>query len=135
MPGSQAVAPLAASPPSPGWPSWRRVGRLAGAGTCCLEASSAAGSAASELLVMVGGWQPAEQKFPRTLVDRRTAADPGHPTQPTQPACKLFTTATNLLYYCLQEVVLKFTLCFSLVELVKDLRKVYRRRREAAGNL
>ena len=40
-----------------------------------------------------------------TLVDRRTSAT-------TQPD-KLFTTATNLLYYCLQEVILKFTLCFS----------------------
>ena len=40
-----------------------------------------------------------------TLVDPRTAAT-------TQPD-KLFTTATNLLYYCLQEVILKFTLCFS----------------------
>ena len=39
-----------------------------------------------------------------TLVDPRTAAT-------TQPD-KLFTTATNLLYYCLQEVILKFTLCF-----------------------
>ena len=111
LPGSQAVAPLAASPPSPGWPSWRRVGRLAGAGTCCLEASSAAGSAASELLVMVGGWQPAEQKFPRTLVDRRTAADPGHPTYATglqtfynrhQPTLLLFARSYIKVYTLFQ---------------------------------
>ena len=41
----------------------------------------------------------------------------------TQPA-KLFTTATTYFIIVCKEVLLKFTLCFSLVELVKDWRKV-----------
>ena len=107
LPGSQAVVRLAASRASPGWPAWRRAGFLG---------------------PVVWSWRWQDRRPRRadgrpslvsedTLVDRRTAAT-------TQPD-KLFTTATNLLYYCLQEVILKFTLCFSLVELAKDSNKVF----------
>ena len=75
------------------------VGRVGGkpalAGTCCLQPASLCLRAADG--GAVGGCQPAEEKFPRTVVDRRTA-DPRHPRlrnrpnflQPPQPTLLLF---------------------------------------------
>ena len=64
---------------------------------------------------------------------RATTVHP--PTHGTSYATgQTFYNRHNPVYYCWEEVILKFTLCFSLVELVKDSVKVFGSLRRA-GNL
>ena len=88
------------------WQPWlAEVAASRLAGTCCLEPASLP-APASELLIVEGGWQPAEEKFPRTVVDRRTA-DHGHHHATHYATDQTFYNRHNLLYCCLQRSYIK----------------------------